>query len=340
MAKKSTETKPELTSKRTDYKYTNYFQSEGQLKNVNFDSDPEDILKAYGRLIYVYASNHVREMAELEDLIAEGQKGVCEAIKEFNNPNRKKRNYNFAQCCLYKIRANIYQYCLRNTTHIKTPYYIQRGCMHIAQIFKLMAKQNVAEQLLDRPGSATEQEVIDFIYDEEEVLPLKSMEFIRSQITKKGTAQDINQILSGILNHELGSRHSYIKNSLTDVGKVLQIKSKLVYSAKSNNMDYKRVVDLILLARNSTTELKEDLPTQKHIDMEKLVEIKELVRRGADLCGPENFDIFVSHKIYEKSIGEISKEKGIQKIKINEIVLMCTDLLKQDPVFLDKFLNR
>ena len=330
--------KPKKTLKKVNYKFRNYFTSETQLKDIDWDSDPAEILTAYARLINVYASKHLREGVELDDLVSEGQRGVCEAIEEYRNPKtRKKKNYNFYQACLYKIRSCIYQYCLRNITQLKTPYYIQRGCMHIGQIFKLMSNQYVAEELLGRRGPATEDEIIDFIYNESERLPLKSMRYIKAQITKPKNSPEFKQILSGVMNHELGSRHSYVKNNLTDPGKILHIKQKLYYAASSNNMNYKRVVDLILSARHSKIEFTPKIHSAPYEDVESVAERKELIARGRELCGQVHFDIFIENKLLDKSYDEIAESRSLKKSIILDIIKKCIKTLQQDPVFIEKF---
>lgn len=327
----------DLKKVNKNYKFKNYFSSETQLKDITHKSDPAKILEAYQRLIFVYANNHVREDVELEDLIAEGQKGICEAIKEANDPNRKAKNYNFNQSCLYKLRTAVYQYCLRNASQIKTPYYIQRGCMHVAQIFKLMTNQSTAEAVLGRTGPATEEEIVDFLYKEDERLPLKPLSFIKAQIIKEESRPEFKQILSGILKHELGSRHGYIKKNLTDVGKILHIKEKIWYTSSTNNMDYARVIDLILSARHSKTELNLAIYSPQYSDVEETAVRNELIERGRNLCGKEYFDIFLENKIMDKSYEEISKKYKIKKSTIVDVVKYCIKILKNDEEFVEAF---
>lgn len=328
---------PAKEKKKPNYKFRNYFESENQLKCISHKSDLAEVIAAYTRLIWVYASNHVREGVEIEDLIAEGKRGVIEAYAEFNDRNRKKPNYNFYQACLYKIRSCVFQYCLRNATQIKTPYYIQRGCMHVGQIFKLMANQSVAEALLKRRGPPTEQEVIDFIYDEKERLPLKGIRFIKKQITKKTSKDEFQQILNGILNHELGSRHSYVKNNLTDVGKVLHIKEKMHFTSSSNNMDYKRVIDLIMSARQSKLELNLNTYSPHANNVETEMDRKELIEYGKKICGEKNFNIFLAHKLYDKNYEEIAHMFEIKKDEILDILKKCLRILRKDSYFQEAF---
>lgn len=327
----------EVEDSQPEYVFKQYFASETQLKDITYRSKPERILEAFSRLIWVYASNHVRESVAIEDLIAEGQKGVCEAIKDFNDTKKKRPNYNFYQACLYKIRSSIYQYCLRNANQIKTPYYIQRGCMHVAQIFKLMSNQSVAEAILGKPGSATEAEILVFIYNEDERLPLKPLAFIKKQIMKKATKEEFQQILRGILEHELGSRHSYVKNNLTDVGKILHIKEKLWYTAHSNNMNYTRVIDLILSARQSQVELDISNYSPQHNNVEADIGRKELIKKGIEICGEENFNILMENKYYDRTYEEIAKLRNLKK---NDVILRIKDsilLLRKDEFFIDLF---
>lgn len=321
------------TLRYKNYKFKNFYASETQLDAITHTTDPNRILEAYSRLISVYASNHIRDGVELDDLISEGKRGVCEAIKEFNDPTRKRPSYNFNQACLYKIRSCIFQYCLRNASLIKTPYYIQRGQMHCGQLFKLMSNNTVASALIKKKGDIGEQDIIDFIYDEKERLPLKSLSFIKRNITKKVSKQEFDQILSGILNHELGSRHSYIKNNLTDVGKCLHIKEKLWYTATCNNMDYSRVIDLILIARQSKVELNPNLYTAPIEKIENIVFRGQLAAEGERLCGKQRFDIFIKNKVMDKNYDDIAKEYGLKKSEVVDIIKQCKNILQNAQFF-------
>jgi RNA polymerase sigma factor (sigma-70 family) len=321
------------TFRYKNYKFKNFYESETQLTAITHTSDPDKILEAYARLISVYASNHIRDGVEMDDLISEGRRGVCEAIKEFNDPNRRRPSYNFHQACLYKIRSSIFQYCLRNASLIKTPYYVQRGCMHVAQLFKLMSNSATASALIKNKADITEQDILDFIYDEKERLPLKSLAFIKRNITKKVSKQEFDQILSGILNHELGSRHSYIKNNLTDIAKCLHIKEKLWYTASCNNMDYKRVIDLILIARQSKVELNPNLQLTPTDKIENVVFRNQLAAEGERLCGKQPFEIFVKNKVMDKSYDDLALDYSLKKTEVVEIIKQCKTILQNCELF-------
>lgn len=334
---KTVRDKSKKLSKNSKYTYKNFFKSEKQLDTITHETDPTVVLTAYQRLIYVYASNHVREGVELEDLMAEAQAGICEAIEDYNNPNTPKRRYTFNQACLYKIREAVYQYCLRNASQIKTPYYIQRGCMHVGQIFKLMQNQKVAEAILKRPGPADEQEIIQFIYNEKERLPLKPKKFIKEQINKKVNKEEFEQIYSGIVSHQLGSKHSYVKNNLTDIGKILHIKEKIWYSADSNNMKYSRVIDLVLAARQSQISLDPTMYGYGGERTEKKVFTREIFDYGKKICGEKEFSILISNKCYDMNYEEISKKFSIKKNTVTDVIKGCIRILRKDPLFQDWF---
>ena len=338
MAKKKETTQPTNNKgKKSDYKFENFFKSEKQLDTITHKSDPELILKAYERLVYIYAKGHVREKVELEDLMAEARAGICEAIKDFNNPETPKRSYTFNQACLYKIREAVYQYCLRNANQIKTPYYIQRGCMHVGQIFKFMQNQSVAEEILKREGPCTEQEIINFIYNEKERLPNKSKKYIKAQINKKVSKAEFEQIYQGIINHQLGSRHSYIKNNLSDSGKILHIKEKIWYSATSNNMKYARVIDLIMEARQSQTSLDPTMYGYGSEKIEKTVFTKEIFEYGKKICGDRSFSILIDNKCYDMNYEEISSKYGVKKNSVTDIIKGCIRQLQKDQLFQNWF---
>lgn len=334
---KNTKSVKKEKDSKDSYVFKNFYESETQLNYITHTSDPEEILKAFNRLIWVHASNHSREGVEIEDLVAEGQKGICLAIKDFNDPTTKKRNYNFQQACLYRMREAIYQYCLRNVSQIKTPYYIQRGCMHVGQIFKLMNNQSVAEDILKRKGPASEQDIINFIYNEKERLPEKSMRFIKKQITKDPSRKEFKQILDGILTHKLGSGHSYVKSNLTDVGKVLHIKEKLHYTIVSNGMNYERVVGLVLSARQSKVELNTNIYSPKYDNVELMLQRKEMLEHGKKVCGEKEFEIFIQNKVFDKTYDELATLYRIKKIGVIEVIKECIRKLRKDKQFQDMF---
>jgi len=337
----SNKTKKFESSKKENYKFKNFYESETQLKNITEKSSPETIFLAFERLISVNANNHVREGVEFEDLVAEANAGLVEVISEITtgprNKKKKKRNYNFQQACLYRIRQKIFQYCLRNANQIKTPYYIQRGCMHVGQIFKLMGNQSTAEFLLGKKGHATENEIIQFIFDENERLPLKPMKFIKAQIKKDPKSKEFSQILSGVLNHELGSRHSFVKNNLTDIGKILHIKQKLWFTADSNNMNYQRVISLILSARQTKVELTPLLYTPHYNNLEDSIISKELIGIGKKVCGELEFNIFVANKVMDKTYDEVSTDFNIKKSVVVETIKECIRRLRKDEDFKEYF---
>jgi len=333
----------EDSSDNLSYKYKNFYKSETQLDSITYNSPPEKIIEAFDRLIYVHSSNHVREGIELDDLIAEGRKGICIAIQEFQNPEeRKKKNYNFQQGCLYKVREAIYQYCLGNVSQIKTPYYIQRGCMHVGQIFKLMSNLQVAEELLKKKGHASEHEIISFIYNEDERLPNKPLKYIKKQIKRDPKSPEFKQILDGVLNHKRGSGHSFVKSNLTGVGKVLHIKEKLWYAAtRSNGMSYKRVIDLILSARQSQVEYNPNCyiegSTSSADQLDTQFYRKQMMEYGSKACGERNFEIFTQNKLFDKTYSELSELYSEKKSTIVDIVKNCIKILRNDKNFQEMF---
>jgi hypothetical protein len=240
--------------------------------------------------------------------------------------------------CNYNIRDYIFKYCIANVNQLKTPVYIQRELMHVSQIFQLMNNQTVAEQILKRPGPATDNEIVQFIYDEDERLPLKPKTFIKKQINKKVTKKEFEQIYHGIVNHELGSRHSYVKNNLTDVGKILHIKEKIWYTFKSNNMKYERGINLIFSAKQSQDSLDAAVhsPLPKEI-VEDKVSRKQLIEHGGRICGKLNFQILFENKCMDMNYEEISKKHDIKKSMVTEIIKKSIKLLQKDEIFQEYF---
>jgi RNA polymerase sigma factor (sigma-70 family) len=329
---------PQVNKNHSDYEFINYFASEPQLEQIDYDSDPERILAAFQRIIWVTAKRHLRPGIELEDLVGQGQLGVCEAILKYKNPETRPR-YNFKMSCLYSIRDSIFKYCIGNVNQLKTPVYIQRGLMHVAQIFQYMNNQAVAEQVLKREGPATEREIVKFLYDEEERLPKKSKAFIKRQINRKVSNKEFEQIYSGIVNHELGSKHSFVKNNLTDVGKILHIKEKIWYTFDSNNMRYERGIKLILMAREATQESLESAIYAPSISggTEKAVTQKELFDQGIKICGELNFKILFENKCLDKNYQEIATKYNLKKSTVTDIIKKSIKLLQKDPFFQEFF---
>lgn len=326
-----------------EYKFKNYFESEPQLDTVDQDSEVADILAAYQRIIFVHAKRHLPPAnrpggMELDDLIAQGNLGLCDAIDQYRNPERKTPKYSFHMACLYKIRDHIYKYCIGNANQLGTPAYIQRGLMHVAQIFQLMQNQTVAEQILKRPGPASTQEIVEFIYDEDERLPLKSKTFIKKQINRAVSKKEFEQIYTGVMVHKRGSQHSYVKNNLSDVGKILHIKEKIWYTFKSNNMKYKRGIELILSARRSQTPLEDSLhaPIRKET-VESKVAQRELYMRGVELCGEQEFRIVFDNICLGLSYEEIAQKHKMTKPFVTDTVKKCLRALRQDEVFIEYY---
>lgn len=296
----------------------------------------EDILEEYQRLIFMLATQHVREgSVELEDLIEEGRLGVIEAYKLYTDPkpNQKVPSYSFRQRCLYNIRARIFYYCLDNVSPFKTPAYIQRGCMHVGQVYKILGNQNVAEELFARPGPATEQEILDFLYDDTERIPNYPLHEIEQMITKDKSDKHFKEILDGVLHHRNGSRHAVVKSSLTDIGKLLHIKEKLYFCAQQNSMKYKRVIDLILQARVIVQDIDSGIQKSSSHNTEKEVMKRELMHRGRDILGEQYFDIFCDSVLRDMPYGEIAEKYELKKSKVSDIVNKCIAILRKDEVF-------
>ena len=335
--------KEEEENVHKEYEFKNYFESEPQLDTITKDSEVEEILAAYQRIVFVHAKRHLPPAnrpggMELEDLISQGNLGLCDAIDQYRNPDRKTPKYSFHMACLYKIRDNIYNYCIGNANQLGTPRYIQRGLMHVAQIFQLMQNQLVAEQILKRPGPATTQEIVEFIYDEDERLPLKSKTFIKRQINRKVSKKEFEQIYTGVMVHKRGSQHSYVKNNLSDVGKILHIKEKIWYTFKSNNMKYKRGIELILSARRSQTPLEDSYhaPVKKET-VESKVAQRELYGRGVELCGEQEFKIVFDNICLGLAYDEIAEKHNLTKANVTDIIKKSLRALRQDEVFIEYY---
>jgi len=325
------------------YKFKNYFESEPQLDTVDENSDVTDILAAYHRIIFVYAKRHLPPPnrpggIELDDLIAQGQMGICDAVDLFRNPERRTPKYKFHMACLYRIRDHIYKYCIGNANQLNTPVYIQRGLMHVAQIFELMQSQTVAEAVLKKPGPASNEDIIQFLYQEDERLPLKSKAFIKRQINKKVSKKEFEQIYRGVTEHRRGSQHSYVKNNLSPVGKILHIKEKIWYTFKCNNMKYPRGIQLILSARRSQTPLEDAIHSPTKADtVESKVAQRELFERGIALCGKVEFHIVFDNTCIGLSYDEIAIKYKMKKAEVTDIVKKCIRSLRTDEVFIEYY---
>lgn len=309
------------------------------------DEPIEKIIEGYERLIYIHSMRHVRDGVELEDLIEEGRRGVVEAYQLYTNPRPEQKlpNYSFHQSCLYKLRSNIFYYCLNNASPLKTPIYVQRGCMHVGQIFKILSNQHAAEELFGREGPATEQEIKEFLYDETNRLPTAedikkgkaryTIDEIKSMIVRKEDDKYFDQILDGVLHHRNGSRHSFVKNSLTDKGKVLHIKNKLYFCAEQNQMKYKRVIDLILSARVLVSDLDSGFQKPSSFNIELEIARRQIIQRGRELVGEYRFNIFVDSVLHDLTYGKIAEKYGIKKSKVSDIINQCLNILRSDETF-------
>ena len=309
------------------------------------DAPIEEIIEGYARLIYIHSLKHVREGVEIEDLISEGKRGIIEAYQLYTNPRPEQKipNYNFHQSCLYKLRSNIFYYCLNNASPLKTPVYIQRGCMHVGQIFKILSNQHAAEELFGREGSASEQEIIDFIYDQTNRLPTLveldngesrySLKEIKAMIVRTEDDKYFEQILDGVLHHRNGSRHSFVKNNLNDKGKVLHIKNKLYFCALQNQMKYKSVIDYILSARVLVHDIDSGVQRPSKLNLDREVTKRRIIEKGVDLVGEYNFTIFMDSVMYDLTYGKIAEKYGIKKSKVSDIINHCMSILRNDKVF-------
>lgn len=320
-------------------------------KNIDYrktlpDKSLEEIIDSYRRLIYDRAKKHLREGVELEDLVSEGIQGVIEAYNHYKDPNRKIPSYTFHQACLYKLQK-IFYYCLQNASPLKTPVYVRRGCMHVGQIFKILRDQNVAEELFERPGPATENEIIDFIYDPSQRMPTLdeinkgeseyTIEDIKGFINKPENDQYFDQILDGVLHHRNGNRHGFVKGSLTNKGKLLHIKNKLYFSACQNQMKYERVIELILSARVIMLGLESGMEKPSESDLDVEITKRRVISRGKELVGDLHLNMFVDSVLNGLTYGDISKKYGIPKTEISEIIGNTLNILKNDEIFIQLY---
>ena len=331
--------KKKSTKKKVDYR-----------KTVP-DEPLEEIIESYERLIFVQSTKHLRERVELEDLMSEGRQGIIEAYNLYTDPTSKVPDYSFHQAVMYRL-TRIFYYCLNNASPLKTPIYVQRGCMHIGQIFKILNNQNAAEELFCREGPATDEEITGFIYDEDDRMPtfeeLKAgrliykdhtsplrytLEDVKKMIVREESDEYFDQILDGILHHRNGNRHTFVKNNLTDKGKVLHIKNKLHFCAKQNQMKYERVIELILSARVMVHEIDEAFQQDSGFDIEKELSKKQVIERGMEVVGKEDFSIFVDSALNDMTYGRIAEKYGIKKSKVSDIISQAMAKLRKDEIF-------
>lgn len=308
------------------------------------DEPLEKIIESYERLIYVQASKHLRDRVELEDLMSEGRQGIIEAYRLFTEPDLadKVPNYTFHQAVMYRL-TKIFYYCLNNASPLKTPIYIQRGCMHIGQIFKILSNQNAAEEVLGVTEQPTDTDITEFIYDEEDRFPTKdelvagesryTLKQIKNMIVRDESDPYFEQILDGILHHRNGNRHTFVKNNLSDKGKVLHIKNKLYFCAKQNKMKYGRLIDLILSARVLIHDLDSGLQKPSTFNLDTEVSRRRVIERGKELVGEHNFNIVLDATLNDLTYGKISEKYGIKKSKVSDIINQCVAVLRNDPIY-------
>lgn len=312
-----------------EYTFDNYYKSEPQIDEVSYTDDLEIILKAFDNICQTHARKHTAPGVDYEDLYCEARLGVVEVVDFWMSGKKKK--YPFKQHCLYKIREVTYQYCLNNRTEISTPFYIQRGCQHVAQILKILKNAPTSLELIGSENPS-ESEIETFLLDENERLPLKSDEFIRNQINPNLTPAQFIQVYENVTQHKRGSGHSFAKKNLTDVGKVLHLKQKIWYNATSNNMKFSRVIGLILSAQDSKTSCDAGFYGTDTRGPDKELVMLKVLERGSEICGKECFDIFTASKFSRKKYEDIENETGKSKKEISFIVRDCLKKLQQDPL--------
>jgi predicted DNA-binding protein YlxM (UPF0122 family) len=209
-------------------------------------------------------------------------------------------------------------------------------------MFKFLGNQNTAEDLFGRPGPATEQEIIDFIYDEEDRFPTMdevedgtskyTVEEIKEMIVRDETDDYFDQILDGVLHHRNGNRHPFVKTNLSDKGKVLHIKNKLYFCAQQNQMKYRRVIDLILSARVLVHDIDDSFQKASDYDADKELARKTVLDKGKELVGEEQFNIFIDRVLYDMNYGKIAEKYGIKKSKVSDIINDCLAKLRNSEV--------
>jgi hypothetical protein len=102
-------------------------------------------------------------------------------------------------------------------------------------------------------------------------------------------------------------------------------------------MKYPRVIELILMARQSQTDLDPALYGYGSDKIEKKVLTKELFAYGKKVCGDRNFTIFLENKCYDRTYEELANKYKVRKSAITDIVKTCIKILRKDPLMQEVF---
>lgn len=114
----------------------------------------EDILKSYFREILVIARRYSRPTVEFEDLVVEGLMGLLDAIKRWDPAKANGNDRAFHNLAIVRIKSNMFEFFLANSTMYTTPSYMGRAIALVDQI------RNVV-RAYEYPGDP-EQVVLNF----------------------------------------------------------------------------------------------------------------------------------------------------------------------------------
>jgi len=105
----------------------------------------EAILQSYFREILVMARAYTRPTVEFEDLVEEGLMGLLDAIKRWDPEKAGGNPSNFHNLAIVRIKSNMFEYLLANSTPYTTPNYMARAMLLLDQIRRLVEEYSAAE---------------------------------------------------------------------------------------------------------------------------------------------------------------------------------------------------
>lgn len=107
----------------------------------------EEILKSYFREILVIARSYTRPTVEFEDLVVEGLMGLLDAVARWDPEKSKGKANSFHNLAIVRIKSNMFEYFLANSSAYSTPNYMARAMLLLNQV------RGIVQEFESVPGS-------------------------------------------------------------------------------------------------------------------------------------------------------------------------------------------
>jgi RNA polymerase sigma factor (sigma-70 family) len=99
--------------------------------------------KKYIKLILVMAHKYTRPRVVYEDVVAEGMKGLVEAVNDFD-PNRPTKSGNppsFKQYLIVRVRGRMYEFFIANSKCLHIPTHVSKALTYVEKMFAILNKE-------------------------------------------------------------------------------------------------------------------------------------------------------------------------------------------------------